>query len=103
MPGKGGFFCVFVKTFFINQAYNIRKAEQKKVNDARTVVLKEENRSLEQSIREKEAQMQQMFGIFAAHARVNPNIALEPDIQVGDIFLTDRCSLGCSTDSFLIN
>ena len=78
-------FCVFVRPHCIEQACNTRKADQKKVDDARTVVLKEENKTMEQSIREKEAQMKQMFGIFAAHARVNPNIASEPDIQVGDM------------------
>ena len=82
-----GFFSFFARTCRTDKAFNTRKAAKKKADDARTVVLKEENRTMEQSIREKEAQMKQIFGIFAAHARVNTAIAMEPKIQVGDIYV----------------
>ena len=49
--------------------------------------MEKENAAMEQSIREKEAQMKQIFGIMAAHARVNAAIVMEPKIQVGDIYV----------------
>ena len=49
----------------------------------RTVQLEKENRAMEQSIGEQEAKMDLIFGIMAEHARVNPAIAWQPEIQVG--------------------
>ena len=49
----------------------------------RTVELEKENAAMEQSIREQEAKMDLIFRIMAEHARLNPDIAWQPDIQVG--------------------
>ena len=45
--------------------------------------MEKENAAMEQSIREQEAKMDLIFRIMAEHARLNPAIAWQPDIQVG--------------------
>ena len=56
--------------------------------------MEKENAAMEQSIREQEAKMDLIFVIMAEHARVNPAIAWQPEIQVGSTPVLPMLSRG---------